>query len=237
MSTPVNNLKKDLMKLANPVRAQKLLQYFRTGKGEYGEGDRFLGLTVPQCRGIVKKYRNLSTIDTAFLLKSKYHEERLIVLLILVHQFEKGDEPNRQKIYQLYLSSTKYINNWDLVDLSAPRIVGGYLLDKDWSVLKKLAKSQNLWERRIAVLASSAFINKGNSHPTLEISTLLLKDKHDLIHKAVGWMLREVGKSCGQSILEDFLKKHYSSLPRTTLHYAIERFPASLRRKYLEGEV
>lgn len=233
----VSQLKKDLRAISDPVRAAHSMRYFKTGPDQYGENDLFIGPSVPQCRAIVKKYRNLSLADSAQLLKSKYHEERLIALLILVHQFEKGDEPTRQKIFDLYLSSTKYINNWDLVDLSAPRIVGGYLLDNDWSILKKLAKSQSLWERRIAILATSAFISRGNPRPTLEISTLLLGDKHDLIHKAVGWMLREVSKHCGQSILEYFLKKHYSSLPRTTLRYAIERFPEALRRKYIEGKI
>ena len=192
-----------------------------------------MGLTVPQCRQLVRKYKDLSFQDITELLHSGYHEERLIALLILVHNFPKDP----QKIYGLYLNSTKYINNWDLVDLTAPKIVGEYLLDKPLDILFKLAKSKSLWERRIAILATFAFIHQGNSKPTLQIAEMLLHDKEDLIHKAVGWMLREVGKRCSQKVLTDFLDKHYRSMPRTALRYSIERFPEPLRVKYLKGEI
>jgi len=229
----INHLRTDLIKLADPVRAKHSLRFFRTGPGEYGEGDKFLGLTVPECRSLVRKYKDLSLSDTTELLHSQYHEERLIALLILVHNYPK----NPQKIYDLYLKSTKYINNWDLVDLSSSNIVGKYLLDKPIDILFKLAKSKSLWERRIAILATFAFIYQGNPKPTLQISETLLHDKEDLIHKAVGWMLREVGKRCGQKTLIYFLDKHYKTMPRTMLRYSIERFPEPLRVKYLKGEI
>ena len=233
----IKQLRVDLRRISNPIRAKHSQRFFKTGPGQYGENDLFLGPSVPQCRAIAKKYSHLSLPSITRLLKSKYHEERLIALLILVHQFEKGDVPSRKKIYDLYLSSTKHINNWDLVDVTTPKIVGAYLLDKDWSTLKKLARSPNLWERRIAILATFTFTCAGNPRPTLEISTSLLNDKQDLIHKAVGWMLREVGKRCSQKILTDFLDSHLRLLPRTTLRYAIERFPEPLRQKYLSGSI
>lgn len=224
-----NELRTEIKKLANPIRAKHSLRFFKTDPGEYGEGDKFLGLTVPQCRSLVRKYKDLSLPDTVELLHSSYHEERLIALLILVHNYPK----NPQQTYNLYLKSTKYINNWDLVDLSAPNIIGRYLSDKPIDILFKLAKSKSLWERRIAILATFAFIYKGDPKPALKISEMLLKDKEDLIHKAVGWMLREVGKRCSQKYLTDFLDQHYRVMPRTTLRYAIERFPEDLRLKYL----
>src|SRR3989344_1954187 len=225
----LTNLRKEIRLLANPIRAKHSLRFFKTGPGEYGEGDKFLGLTVPQCRQLVRKYKDLSLSDITELLHSEYHEERLIALLLLVHNFSKDS----QKIYDLYLKSTKYINNWDLVDLTAPRIVGEYLLDKPVDILFKLAKSKSLWERRIAILATFAFIYKGEPKPTLKIAEMLLHDKEDLIHKAVGWMLREVGKRCGQKPLTDFLNQHYKSMPRTMLRYSIERFPEKTRKEYL----
>src|SRR3989344_7467368 len=224
----LTNLRREIKSLADPVRAKHSLRFFRTGPGEYGEGDKFLGLTVPECRSLVRKYKDLSLSDTTELLHSQYHEERLIALLILVHNYPK----NPQKIYDLYLKSTKYINNWDLVDLSSSNIVGKYLLDKPIDILFKLAKSKSLWERRIAILATFAFIYQGNPKPTLQISETLLHDKEDLIHKAVGWMLREVGKRCGQKTLIYFLDKHYKTMPRTMLRYSIERFPEPLRVQY-----
>ena len=225
----LTNLRREIKSLADPERAKHSLRFFRTGPGEYGEGDKFLGLTVPQCRQLVRKYKDLSLSDITELLHSEYHEERLIALLLLVHNFSKDP----QKIYDLYLKATKYINNWDLVDLTAPRIVGEYLLDKPVDILFKLAKSKSLWERRIAILATFAFIYKGEPKPTLKIAEMLLHDKEDLIHKAVGWMLREVGKRCGQKPLTDFLNQHYKSMPRTMLRYSIERFPEKTRKEYL----
>jgi len=229
----LSGLKADIKKLANPAKAKILARFFKTGPGEYGEGDVFLGLMVPQSRQLVRQYKSLPLSDVATLLKSPVHEERLIALLIMVAQLYKTPK----LIYDTYLSSTKYINNWDLVDLTAPKIVGSYLLDKPHSILLKLAKSDNLWERRIATMSTFAFIYQGDPQPTLQIAGLLLKDKEDLIHKAVGWMLREVGKRISQDTEEDFLKKHYKVMPRTMLRYAIERFPESLRRQYLEDRV
>jgi 3-methyladenine DNA glycosylase AlkD len=228
----LNDLKKDIQKLANPKKAKLLQGFFKTAKGQYGEGDIFLGLTVPIQRQIVKKYINLSLPDTTKLLHSKIHEYRLISLLILVKKYEKGNDTEKKKIYNLYLKNTKWINNWDLVDLSAPRIVGDYLLDKDRKILYTLIKSKNLWDRRIAVLATATFIWHNDFSDIIRISKLLLKDSHDLIHKATGWMLREVGKR-DQKLLEKFLEANTTKMPRTMLRYSIEKFPESKRKYYL----
>lgn len=234
----LDKLRSDLKSLKNPERAKSLQRFFKTGKGEYGEGDIFLGITVPDSRKIAIRYKNLPFDEIRELLKSKIHEERLIALLILVRNFSTGSEdPERKKIFDLYLASTKYINNWDLVDLSAGYIVGGYLIDKPRNVLIKLAKSKNIWERRIAIISTFAFIYKGMAEPTLKIAEILISDKHDLIQKATGWMLREVGKRCGQEIEEQFLIRHYKKMGRTALRYAIEHFPENKRRKYLAGTI
>ena len=230
----IDELKKDVKKLGSPKKAKIYQRFFKTGIGEYGEGDVFLGLTVPQSRKIAIKYKDLPFSEIKNLLKSKIHEERLIALFILVHRFEKGTDADKNKVYNYYLKNTKYINNWDLVDLSAYKIVGQYLMDKSKSILFKLARSKSLWERRIAIIATYQFIKDGRSQEALKISEMLLKDKHDLIHKAVGWMLREVGKNCSQEILEEFLKKHYREMPRIALRYAIEKFPKKLRKEYLK---
>lgn len=228
-------LKQEIKKAANPEKAKLLSGFFKTGIGEYGEGDEFLGIMVPIQRQLVKKYKHLELIEIEQLLKSKYHEERLIALLLLVHQYEKFPE-KREEIYKFYLSNTRYINNWDLVDLTAPRIVGMHLLNKDKSILYKLVNSDNLWERRIAVLATFWFIREKQFEDSLKLSELLLKDKHDLMHKAVGWMLREIGKR-DVKVLEAFLKKHYKIMPRTMLRYSIEKFPEEKRKAYLHGEI
>lgn len=233
MSSVLSALHHDIRSLADPVRKKALMRFFKTGKGDYGEGDVFLGLTTPQVRQIVKTFKDTGFSDINVLLRSKYHEERMIGLLILVSQFQKADEARKKKIFDFYLSHTRAINNWDLVDVTTPRIVGGYLLDKDWSLLKKLAKSNNLWERRIAVLATFPFITSGDEHPTFTIAVILVHDTHDLIHKAVGWALREVGKRVSQQKEETFLKKYAAGMPRTMLRYAIEKFPEPLRRQYL----
>jgi 3-methyladenine DNA glycosylase AlkD len=217
---------------ADPKRAKSLSRFFKTGKGQYGQGDKFLGLTVPQSRSIAKKYLDINRTDFAPLLKSKYHEERLIALLILNYKFEKATEDEQHKIFSFYLSNTRYVNNWDLVDSSAPYIVGNYLLNKDTSILYKLAKSDDLWEKRIAIVATLMFIKHNKLTDTLKISKILISDKHDLIHKAVGWSLRELGKK-DQKLLENFLKENIRELPRTTLRYAIERFPEPKRKAYL----
>lgn len=226
----LSDLKHDVRRLANPQKAKILARFFKTGPGQYGEGDIFLGLMVPQSRLISKKYQDLPLSDIQKLLNSKIHEERTIALAILVHQYPQ----NPKQIYNFYLTNTKDINNWDLVDISAPKIVGEYLLDKPIDILFKLAKSKNLWERRIAIISTFAFIAKGNPQPTLKMSKMLLKDKEDLIHKAVGWALREVGKRCGKKVLTDFLGSHLKLLPRTSLRYAIEKFPPQLRLRYLK---
>tara|TARA_Y100000310_G_scaffold162731_1_gene162675 strand:- start:6977 stop:7684 length:708 start_codon:yes stop_codon:yes gene_type:complete len=235
----MKKLKAELKKHADSEKAKILHRFFKTGKGQYGEGDIFLGIVVPKQREIVKKFGgDLSIAHVQKLINSKIHEERLIGLLILVERYKKGDEKEKKFIFNLYLSNSKKVNNWDLVDLTAPNIVGNYLLNKkqERKILYKLAKSENLWEKRIAIISTFAFIRKNDFADTLKISKILLKDKHDLIHKAVGWMLREVGKR-DQDKEEKFLKKHYKNMPRTMLRYAIERFEESLRKKYLNGEI
>lgn len=234
--TTLNDLRKDLKSFSDSQKAKNLQRFFKTKKGEYGEGDVFIGVSVPDQRKVAKKYKDLPLEKIEKLLHSKIHEERLVSLLILVEGFKKGNKKERETIYKLYLKNTKYINNWDLVDLTAGKIVGEYLFDKDRNILKKLAKSPNLWEKRISIIATSYFIWKGQFQDTLEISTILLEDDHDLIHKAVGWMLREVGKR-DRAVEEKFLKKHYKKMPRTMLRYAIEKFPESLRQKYLKGKI
>ena len=224
-------IKKDLQKLANPKQAEILQRFFKTGKGEYGEGDIFLGIKVPEQREVAKKY-DLTLEEIQDLLSDKVHEYRLTALFILVNKYKKSDKKNKKEIFDFYLKNTKSINNWDLVDLSAPNIVGDYLLDKDKSILYKLAKSDNLWEKRIAVLATFAFIKDNQFEDAFKISEILLKDNHDLIHKAVGWMLREIGKR-NLEAEERFLNNHYKKMPRTMLRYAIERFPESKRKYYL----
>jgi len=224
-------IKKDLQKLANPKQAKLLQRFFKTGKGEYGEGDIFLGIKVPEQRKIAKKYSDLTLKYIQELLSSKIHEHRLVALFILVDKYKQAK--NKKELVDFYLKNTKYINNWDLVDLSAPNIVGDYLLDKDKSILYKLAKSDNLWEKRIAVLATFAFIKDNQFEDAFKISEILLKDNHDLIHKAVGWMLREIGKR-NLEAEERFLNNHYKKMPRTMLRYAIERFPESKRKYYLK---
>lgn len=228
----LNNIKKELKSLANPKQAVILERFFKTGSGEYGEGDVFLGIKVPRQRQVAKKYVDLSLADLGKLIKSKIHEQRLVALLILIEKYKKGSDIERQKYYNFYLKNTLYINNWDLVDLSAPNIVGNYLLDKPRAVLHKLARSGNLWERRIAVIAVFSFIRENDFKDILKLAKLLLNDEHDLIHKAVGWMLRETGKR-DQTVLEKFLLKYYQKMPRPMLRYAIERLGESKRKYYL----
>jgi len=228
----MENLKKDLENLADPEKAKILSRFFKTGKGQYGEGDFFLGIVVPKQRTIAKKYARLPLGDIGRLLKSKIHEHRLVSLLILVNTYKNADKKDREKIVDFYLKQKRNINNWDLVDLSAPNILGEYLLDKDRTVLYRFAGSKNLWERRIAIMSTFAFIRKNDFKDALRISGVLLQDSHDLIHKAVGWMLREVGKR-DLKAEEDFLDSHYMAMPRTMLRYAIERFDEEKRKKFL----
>jgi 3-methyladenine DNA glycosylase AlkD len=232
----LEKLKSSVLEAKNPEKIKIYQNFFKTGKGEYGEGDIFYGLSVPQSRKIAKKYFSIPLQKTLSLLNSKIHEERLISLLILVEKFENSDISQKEKIVSEYLKNTKKINNWDLVDLSAPKILGSFLLNKKRSVLYKLANSKNLWEKRISIVSTYAFIKQNQFQDTLRISEILLEDKHDLIHKATGWMLREVGKKSPET-LKNFLKYHYKTLPRTTLRYSIEKFPESERLKYLKGEI
>lgn len=232
---------KELKALANPAKALGLARFFKTGKGEYGEGDVFYGITVPQTRLIARKHANQAKLEDArVLLHSRVHEERLAALLILVGKFQKAGAVEKRKIFEFYLSNAKRVNNWDLVDLSAHKIVGAFLQEsvgkkESMRFLKKLAQSENVWERRIAVLATFQFINKGDCEPALEIATALLHDEHDLIRKAVGWMLRETGKRCSEKQLLDFLDRHAAEMPRVTLRYAIERLPERDRKRCLKA--
>lgn len=216
-------------------RAKAMQRFFKTDPGEYGEGDVFAGLSNPSCRLISKKYKNIELSEVQELLNSKIHEERLIGLIILTLKANKADDELMKQLYVFYLANTGRINNWDLVDLSAPNIVGKYLFDKDREPLYKLADSDDLWEKRISVLSTFYFIRKNDFKDALLIIKKLLKDKHDLIHKANGWMLREIGKKDG-STLENFLKENYKNIPRTTLRYAIEKYPEEKRKSILKGK-
>jgi len=228
-------LKNDFRRAADPARARLLGGFFKTGRGEYAEGDKFLGLSVPATRALVKKHSALPLEAAEELLSSPWHEHRLAALLLLCEKYRTGGQAEKKAIYETYLANTRRINNWDLVDLSAPRIVGGWLKDKSRAVLYRLAASPILWERRIAMLACFAFIYDGDSTDALKIARLLLGDAHDLMHKAVGWMLREVGKRCSEKELLAFLRAEYARLPRTALRYAIERFPEKKRKRLLAG--
>jgi 3-methyladenine DNA glycosylase AlkD len=217
---------------ADPEKAAFHQRFFKTGPGEYGEGDRFRGIRVPVLRKFSREYQSLPTADVVSLLKSRYHEDRGLALFILVRQFERGDDGDKKRIYDLYLANTKYINNWDLVDCSAPNIVGGYLRDRSRAAIHRLAKSESLWERRIAALATFYFIRRGEFEDGLRVAKTLLNDDEDLIHKATGWMLREIG-SRNIAVEEEFLRLHCKTMPRTMLRYAIEKFPEPKRRRYL----
>lgn len=220
--------------LAHPTRALTSARFFKTGPGQYAEGDIFIGLTVPECRQIARQFSTLSLPQLHHLLNSPIHEDRLIALLILVTQFQSGSFKTKKQIVNFYLQHSKKINNWDLVDLSADKILGVYLLHRSPRTLYILANSHNLWERRIAIVSTLAFIKQKNYHVTFDLTLKLSNDKHDLIHKATGWMLREVGKHCSPSILKHFLQQYSSRLPRTTLRYAIEHFSESERKKFLK---
>jgi 3-methyladenine DNA glycosylase AlkD len=225
-------LQAELRRIATPEVAKVSAWFFKTGAGEYGEGDQFIGVKVPAVRLAAKAFREMPLAEVARLLDSPVHEDRLAALVLLVTQFERGDEAKQKQVYELYLASTSRINNWDLVDVSAPQIVGGYLEQRNRKVLWKLAKSKSLWERRIAILATFHFIRQRDFGDTLAIAELLLTDKHDLIHKAVGWMLRELGKR-DEAALEEFLKQFSRQMPRTVLRYSIERMSEDKRRFYM----
>jgi 3-methyladenine DNA glycosylase AlkD len=232
----VEGLRTRLRELGDRQKAQFLQGFFKTGPGGYGEGDVFLGIRVPALRKLANQYKTLAPSELLPLLQSPVHEERLLALLVWVGAFSKGDGSAREAIYGMYLENTRYVNNWDLVDLSAPHIVGAFLMDRSREPLYRLAQSPTLWERRIAVMATFHFIRHNQFSDTLKISRLLLSDKEDLIHKAAGWMLREVGKRNPASE-EAFLNEHCRQMPRTMLRYAIERFPEARRRRYLEGTI
>jgi 3-methyladenine DNA glycosylase AlkD len=229
-------IRAELKQLSDPVRAVHSLRFFKTGPGQYGEGDKFLGLTVPVMRGLVRKYRGLDDAAALELLDSSWHEERLVALLLLVDGYGRGDGPRRNQIHRAYLANTRQINNWDLVDASAEYIVGPHLDAGETALLERLARSENMWERRIAIVSTFHFIKRNEFGPTLKIAVLLLRDSRDLIHKAVGWMLREVGKR-DRKTLDGFLAIHYQQMPRTMLRYAIERHPERVRKQYLAGTI
>ncbi len=229
----LTQLKQELQQHASKEKATIYARFFKTGKGEYGEGDKFLGLTVPEQRALAKKYVTLPFADIEQLLDSPYHEHRLTGLIILVYKYEKAQDEEKGKIIDFYIKHKHRANNWDLIDCVADKLLGKYLIDKDKSLLYELATSQSLWDRRIAIITTFEFIKNDKFDDTMRIAELLLQDKHDLIHKAVGWMLREVGKR-NQEIEETFLKKHYKQMPRTMLRYAIERFDKNKQQVYLK---
>ncbi len=228
----LEKIKRELAQLGDPNRAKKLSGFFKTGKGQYGEDDIFLGIPVPKQRKVAREYIDLSLNGLQELLNSKIHEHRFTALVILISKYRKAEKSGKEKIFNFLLKNTGNINNWDLVDLSAPRIIGDYLVDKDRSILYRLAKSNSLWERRISILSTFIFIDNNDFEDALNISELLLHDKHDLIHKAVGWALREIGKR-DQNVEERFLSKHCLQMPKTMLRYAIEKFDEKRRIFYL----
>ena len=233
MKQSAAQLRRKLQTAGDPTKAAFHLRFFKTGPGEYGEGDRFRGITVPVLRKLCREYQSMPTAELVALLNSDFHEDRLLALIILVRQFERGDDGERRRIYDLYLANTSYINNWDMVDCSAPNIVGAYLRERSRAPIHRMAKSANLWERRIAALATFHFIRRGDFDDGLRVAKTLLNDEEDLIHKAVGWMLREIG-SRNMAVEEKFLRLHYKTMPRTMLRYAIEKFPEPKRRRYLK---
>jgi len=229
-------IQKELENLGDASRAANLQRFFKTGPGEYAEGDRFRGLRVPVLRGLSKKYQDLPLAEAVSLLQSGFHEDRLLALFILMRYYYRGDQAVKDKIHSLYLKNTRYVNNWDLVDASAPHLLGHYLENRPKDLLTRLAASGNLWERRMAVLATFHFIKMNDFDEPLRMAQLLLNDPEDLLHKAVGWMLREVEKR-DNAVAEAFLRVHYRQMPRTMLRYAIERLPEARRQAYLKGTV
>ena len=232
----LKELRSGLKKFSSKKHAKILQWFFKTGPGDYAEGDCFIGVKVPQIRVVAKRFKDISLKETITLLKSDIHEERLAALLILIAKYAKEDDAGKKKIYELYLRNTNCINNWDLVDLSAEHIVGSFLRDRSRKPIYALAKSKVLWERRIAALSTYHYIKNGDFNDTLRIARMLINDREDLIHKAMGWMLREVGKR-DINAEERFLKKYYKKMPRTMLRYAIERFPEPRRQAYLKGQI
>ncbi len=236
MTQSLKDIQKQLKHLGNKEKAKIHQRFFKTGPGEYGEGDIFVGVTVPELRKLGKQYKAIRPTEIKQLLQSPIHEERLLSLFLLINRYSKGDEPEKKRIYELYLKNTKFINNWDLVDCSAGHIVGAFLFNKSKNPIYDLADSENLWERRISIISTLYFIRHKQFADTLKIAKILLLDKEDLIHKAVGWMLREIGKR-DIIVEENFLKTHYKNMPRTMLRYAIEKFPEPKRQRYLKGKI
>lgn len=232
----VNQIRSRLRTLARPESVDVLRRFFKTGPGEYGEGDVFIGVSLPQLRQVCRECRGVALAEVTRLLRSRVHEERLLALLILVDAYRRGTPAERGRIYRLYLANTRFINNWDLVDSSAHHIAGAWLETRRRSPLRRLARSRSLWERRIAIIATLHFIRAREFDDTFAVADLLLEDHHDLIHKAVGWMLREVGNRDGAAERR-FLARRYARMPRTMLRYAIEKFPEAERRRYLNGLV
>ena len=232
----VQNIQRKLQELGSREKAKVLQRFFRTGPGEYCEGDVFVRVKVPELRKLAKEYQKITVKEVKQLLKSAIHEERLLALFILVRKYSKGNEAEKKRIYELYLKNTQFINSWDLVDISAHHIIGAFLVDKSKEPLYSLAKSMNLWERRISIISTFYFIKHDKYAETIKISEILLTDEQDLIHKAVGWMLREIGKR-HLPTEEKFLRKHYKIMPRTMLRYAIEKFPEDKRQRYLKGKI
>jgi 3-methyladenine DNA glycosylase AlkD len=230
----LQEIRKRLKVLSDRDKARELQRFFKTSPGEYGAGDRFLGIRVPALRRLARELEGLSQAKTVKLLHSPYHEERLLALLIMVDRFSKSDTAVKKSIYEIYLNNTVSINNWDLVDITAHHIIGAYIFDKNREPLYRLAASTNLWERRISIMATFHFIKQEEFEETLRIAEILLNDREDLIHKAVGWMLREIGKR-NLRVEETFLGEYYMQMPRTMLRYAIEKFPENKRQKYLKG--
>lgn len=228
-------LTRELIAAGTPERAAGAARYFKTGRGEYGEGDLFLGVTVPALRKIVRRYEELELPEVEKLLHAREHELRQAALLILVAQYTRGDRAAQQDIVRLYLANTSLINNWDLVDCSCREIVGAHVRTNSRSVLTKLARSSSLWERRIAMISTMPLVRDGDFSDALRIAEILLDDRHDLIHKAIGWVLRELGDK-DKTALVSFLQQHYERLPRTALRYAIEHFPADERKRALKAE-
>jgi len=241
----------EFRQLSSPDVAERSSRFFKTGKGEYAERDRFLGIRVPVIRAFARKHKGQPTTNVLRLLRSDYHEERLLALIMMVNRFERADYAGRSEIYEMYLENIEHVNNWDLVDSSAHQIVGGFLfeesrpksselesgeLESSELKLSELSRSTNLWERRISIISTYHFIKKDQFDETFAVSRQLLNDEEDLIHKAVGWMLREVGNRCKEAE-EKFLLEHYRSMPRTMLRYAIEKFPEVERKRYLRGDM
>jgi 3-methyladenine DNA glycosylase AlkD len=236
MEVTAQAMREALRALGNKDIAAHSAGFFKTGKGEYGEGDRFLGIRIPVIRKHVRRFRAAPERAVLAMLRSQYHEERLFAALILVDQFERGSEQDKARIYELYMQHREYVNNWDIVDSSAHKIVGPWLQDRDREILYELVDSESVWDRRIAIIATFHFIRDRDFADALEIAARLRDDEHDLVRKAVGWMLREVGNR-DRKVEERFLKKHYSKMPRTMLRYAIEKFPEPRRKAYLNGTV